>query len=472
MNEQEQKTSLDLPTGQSNPTQGTGVSEMDTVQRLRTRVSERARRFLLAQLAHTAITLAVLGILLVGAARAGALDRLVAPAAQTDYSTEGFTINYQGRLADIKGKPVDNTSPGIDMTFALYITDTAGTPLWSETHFNVPVSQGLFSVRLGSINPLTLDLPAGDLWLGVQVGDDPEMTPRQSLDDSLRAMEAATARRLDATADAELNGHKLLDVGHIVFEDSRIPPKWGPSFGHITYPKVTLGQEANVSAVSAGIDITSSQQIYSYNGVMGASFPTHDRFELQLMVEANQEGYYVPVQRSSPEGSLTGREASVYIGGHENWRWQSPWPYQPGGLTVYANGDAQLDGSLDVVGALSHGALIENNLQSATERAAERIDRFSQGDVLCWNDGRLELCAQVGNPLVQAVADKNGKPIVLGAEPIKVLGPVRVGDLLVASDVPGYATVDDDPRPGTIIAQALEDFEEEQGLVKAMIRKF
>jgi hypothetical protein len=74
--------------------------------------------------------------------------------------------------------------------------------------------------------------------------------------------------------------------------------------------------------------------------------------------------------------------------------------------------------------------------------------------------------------LVQAVADVEGRPIVIGAEAIKVLGPVQAGDILVASDVPGYATVNNDPRAGTVIAQALEDFDGEQGLVKAMIRKF
>jgi len=70
------------------------------------------------------------------------------------------------------------------------------------------------------------------------------------------------------------------------------------------------------------------------------------------------------------------------------------------------------------------------------------------------------------------VADENGKPIVIGAEVIKALGPVQRGDLLVASSVSGYAMVNDDPAPGAVIAQALEDFEGEKGIIKAMIRKF
>jgi len=139
------------------------------------------------------------------------------------------------------------------------------------------------------------------------------------------------------------------------------------------------------------------------------------------------------------------------------------WPSQ---MLLHSNGDLWIRGNL------SNGGLIENNLQTPDELAAETIDRFSEGDVLCWGNDQLELCDQASDPLIQAVADANGKPIVIGAEVIRVLGPVQRGDLLVASDVPGYAIVDDDPQPGSVIAQALEDFDGERGLIRAMIRKF
>jgi hypothetical protein len=118
------------------------------------------------------------------------------------------------------------------------------------------------------------------------------------------------------------------------------------------------------------------------------------------------------------------------------------------------------------------GALTEANLQTKEELIAERIDRFEEGDVLCWAGERLEKCDTADDPLIQAVADADGRPIVIGAEVIKVLGLVSYGDLLVASDVPGYAMVNNDPRPGAVIAQALENFDGEQGIIKAMIRKF
>jgi len=51
-----------------------------------------------------------------------------------------------------------------------------------------------------------------------------------------------------------------------------------------------------------------------------------------------------------------------------------------------------------------------------------------------------------------------------------VLGPVQVGDLLVAADVAGYAMANNQPAPGTVIAKALEDFAGKRGTIKAMIR--
>jgi len=54
--------------------------------------------------------------------------------------------------------------------------------------------------------------------------------------------------------------------------------------------------------------------------------------------------------------------------------------------------------------------------------------------------------------------------------PVKVLAPLHSGDLLVASDMPGFAVVDEGtPALGTAIAKALEDFDGDQGSISAMI---
>jgi hypothetical protein len=44
-----------------------------------------------------------------------------------------------------------------------------------------------------------------------------------------------------------------------------------------------------------------------------------------------------------------------------------------------------------------------------------------------------------------------------GRVPCKVIGEVAKGDMLIASAVPGYAIVNNDPRPGTVIGKSLEN---------------
>jgi hypothetical protein len=85
-------------------------------------------------------------------------------------------INYQGFLTAPDGSPLDTV---VNMTFSIYQNSAGGTSLWSETHNNVPVTNGLFDVHLGETSPLSSDNFWRDsLWLGVTVGTNSEMTPR------------------------------------------------------------------------------------------------------------------------------------------------------------------------------------------------------------------------------------------------------------------------------------------------------
>ncbi len=84
------------------------------------------------------------------------------------------TIGYQGSLTDAAGAPITAT---LDMVFSLYDAPAAVTPLWSETQ-PVTVSNGVFSVLLGSATPFPANLFTGPRYLGVKVDTDAEMTPR------------------------------------------------------------------------------------------------------------------------------------------------------------------------------------------------------------------------------------------------------------------------------------------------------
>ena len=81
-----------------------------------------------------------------------------------------------GRLFDNAGAPVVGD---IAMEFALYDLPSGGTALWTEAH-TVTLDDGYFIVGLGG----TVALPALDgtpRYLGIKVGADPEMTPREEL---------------------------------------------------------------------------------------------------------------------------------------------------------------------------------------------------------------------------------------------------------------------------------------------------
>jgi len=97
-------------------------------------------------------------------------------------------ISYQGRLNDTgTGETVDGTH---DITFNLYDSETGiSSPLWTETHRGVTLSDGYFNVFLGSVNPFGSEVDFSEqYWLGVSIDGNPEMAPRFRLSASPYAL--------------------------------------------------------------------------------------------------------------------------------------------------------------------------------------------------------------------------------------------------------------------------------------------
>ncbi len=100
-------------------------------------------------------------------------------------------INYQGVLRDSSGKLINN--PALYVKFIIYDTAVGGTEKWSETQ-PVSVESGLYSVQLGSVNPIGNNVFDGSTrYLAVKVGSDAEMTPRLPLISIPYAYRAGTA---------------------------------------------------------------------------------------------------------------------------------------------------------------------------------------------------------------------------------------------------------------------------------------
>jgi hypothetical protein len=88
-------------------------------------------------------------------------------------------INYQGYLTDADGNQITGD---LDMTFKIYDSPTGGAPLWSETQTSVRVGKGLFTVILGSVNPIPGDVfpSGGSRWLETEI-EDQTLTPRKEI---------------------------------------------------------------------------------------------------------------------------------------------------------------------------------------------------------------------------------------------------------------------------------------------------
>ncbi|MBE0642717.1 MAG: hypothetical protein IH600_01420, partial [Bacteroidetes bacterium] len=124
------------------------------------------------------------------------------------------TISYQGILTDDAGNVVPDDI--YRLTLKLYSVDINGQPSWTEVQ-DVPTVDGLFNVMLGAKTPLQL-LFDRQLWLGISVGTEAELSPRikltsssysiraQRADTSEYAMQALRADQADRADDAATVG--------------------------------------------------------------------------------------------------------------------------------------------------------------------------------------------------------------------------------------------------------------------------
>jgi microcystin-dependent protein len=94
-------------------------------------------------------------------------------------------ISFQGLLADSLGQPLPDGDP-VHIRFAFYGQESGGQPYLSVLQEDVATDEGRFALLIGSgtITPGTEASLAdvfqkhGEVWLGMEVGGDGEMTPR------------------------------------------------------------------------------------------------------------------------------------------------------------------------------------------------------------------------------------------------------------------------------------------------------
>ena len=118
------------------------------------------------------------------------------------------TLTQQGRLFDSSGAPVAGS---VSIVFTIYDSASGGTALWTETQ-TVTLDEGYFSARLGESTPIPSGVFDGSTrYLGVTVGTDPEMTPRQTIVSVPYALMANNAVGDITPTSISVNGTTVID---------------------------------------------------------------------------------------------------------------------------------------------------------------------------------------------------------------------------------------------------------------------
>ncbi len=86
-------------------------------------------------------------------------------------------INYQGMLTDDVGQPLDGS---FELTFRIFNDSTTGNEQWSETQYDVLVTEGLFNLNLGDSTPIDLTFDES-YWLEIIVDGTDTLSPRLKL---------------------------------------------------------------------------------------------------------------------------------------------------------------------------------------------------------------------------------------------------------------------------------------------------
>ncbi len=128
-------------------------------------------------------------------------------------------LQYQARLLNTAGQPL--TATGLSITFRIWDAASGGTSIYTESQ-TLDVVGGLLSAPIGTVNPLPTAIFAtsANRWLGITVGADAEMTPRQRLGSTAYAIRADSARAADDVPNADITPKSITVGGLLVIDAS------------------------------------------------------------------------------------------------------------------------------------------------------------------------------------------------------------------------------------------------------------
>lgn len=402
------------------------------------------------------------------------LATATAAVAQSSY------IPIQGRLTNSSGVPLHGNHT---LTFRLY--DSAADTLLCTITKSVSVDHGLFSTYFAGTS---CNIDGRELRLGIEVGDDGEMTPRFYVDNAVYAWglrPGAVSEGSYSGAILHLENAAAGGRGLRAYATSTSGTNYGvvgASQSSAGYGGYFFNNEDGVAlramAAGAGSKDAIEAQSESGDGVSGVAqantgrgvYADNTGAGVALAARANSSGNLYPtlylVQENAAGNFVVG--SSSYYGTRYFRVDRTGKGYFEGGTQT---GGADFAERLDVHGdraALSPGDVLVISL--GADRAVERSNEAFSTAVIGVHSTRPGVLAgapDTGEPLV-------GVPVAItGIVPCKVTaenGAIERGDLLVTSSTPGHAMrAGISPPPGAVLGKALQPLAHGTGQIEILV---
>ncbi len=156
-------------------------------------------------------------------------------------------VNFQGILVDAQSDTIV-ADGDYDFDFSIYDQPAGGSLAWQESHPNVPVQDGIYSVNLGATNSLeVLDFQSSSYWLEISV-DGTVFPARHQITYNIASMWAAKSTLADTALVA-----KSFNIPSAGVNDSQID--WGTSAGQVSGADMPLVDEFQHSAATNVQDV-------------------------------------------------------------------------------------------------------------------------------------------------------------------------------------------------------------------------
>jgi len=431
------------------------------------------------------------------------------------------TLSYQGVLTDNAGKPRPDGS--YSFTFRFYTSPTGGTPIWSESK-SLAVKSGLFSTALGEQTPFGAAVKFDQqYWLGIQVGNEPELSPHIALTSvgysfsSLRADTASvsvasladTTWRHSGANIYRMNGNvgigganprALLDVyGVIAFSGNSSIYRDGNLNGLILNspdvsgnPKMFISDQGNIG-IGTTNPIDNLNVVSTNAGITIYSTGTPNGTAHINLRNVNQAigGDGWSILTGGPSGDI-GSSANLAFRTSTSGFTRMVLT-QSGSLGI---GTTNPTSTLDVVGRTKTKVLeITGGMDLAEPFEISERQPIPKGALVIIdeeNPGQLKLSHQAydkrvagvvsgagginpGLTLTQEGVLEGGQNVALSGRVYALAtaanGPITPGDLLTTSEVPGHAmkATDRERWDGAIIGKAMSKLEKGEGLVLVLV---